>query len=116
MKLEVSADFPGMCYDVHHCVAHHVNETWTTGSCSLKRCEKYESNMLLEVHYMCPRFQKGPSVKCDVVEDKRLPYPECCPKLICKRNTPISLSPKLRYQLRKAEGYSHNFTTALYMR
>ncbi|XP_022237827.1 uncharacterized protein LOC111085057 [Limulus polyphemus] len=85
LKADEVRDFPGMCYDVQHCVARHVNETWTVGSCSLKRCEKYESNMLLEVHYMCPRFQKGPSLKCDVVEDKRLPYPECCPKLICEK-------------------------------
>ncbi|XP_029829366.3 mucin-2 [Ixodes scapularis] len=86
MKADIVRDFPGMCYDVSSCSARAVNESWAIGSCSRAACEVDESGILLEVHYTCPRLQNRPTLMCDIIEDKRLPFPACCPRMICQRH------------------------------
>ncbi|KAH7968676.1 hypothetical protein HPB52_010643 [Rhipicephalus sanguineus] len=75
-----------MCYDVSSCSARAVNESWAIGACSRAACEMDESGILLEVHYTCPRLQNRPTLLCDIIEDKRLPFPACCPRMICQRH------------------------------
>ncbi|XP_075543796.1 uncharacterized protein LOC142578280 [Dermacentor variabilis] len=86
MKADIVRDFPGMCYDVSSCSARAVNESWAIGICSRAACEMDESGILLEVHYACPRLQNRPTLLCDIIEDKRLPFPACCPRMICQRH------------------------------
>lgn len=86
MKADIVRDFPGMCYDVSSCSARAINESWAIGACSRAACEMDESGILLEVHYTCPRLQNRPTLLCDIIEDKRLPFPACCPRMICQRH------------------------------
>lgn len=56
------------------------------GTCDTEKKIGETNEMCSPLNCRCPRLQNRPSLMCDIIEEKRQPFPACCPRMICQRH------------------------------
>nr|CAD7428789.1 unnamed protein product [Timema monikensis] len=77
-------DHPGKCYDTSTKKAYVVDSTWTDDGCTRSSCSIGREKGTYEIFRAGLRCvpvenQEG----CKIISDSQMPFPECCPKVIC---------------------------------
>jgi len=82
----VSEEHPGKCLDDRTGAAYSVSEVWEMrDTCGQHTCVKRGDTLYIN-YETCGSVQADPP--CYTVQDMSLPYPACCPRIIC--NKPIA--------------------------
>nr|CAD7409735.1 unnamed protein product [Timema poppensis] len=75
-------DHPGKCYDTSTKKAYVVDSTWTDEGCTRSSCSIGTEKGTYEIFRagcVPVEDQEG----CKIISDSQMPFPECCPKVIC---------------------------------
>nr|CAD7576475.1 unnamed protein product [Timema californicum] len=75
-------DHPGKCYDTSTKKAYVVDSTWTDEGCTRSSCSIGREKGTYEIfHAGCVPVEDQDG--CKIISDSKMPFPECCPKVIC---------------------------------
>nr|CAD7202328.1 unnamed protein product [Timema douglasi] len=75
-------EHPGKCYDTSTKKAYVVDSTWTDEGCTRSSCSIGREKGTYEIFRagcVPVEDQEG----CTIISDSQMPFPECCPKVIC---------------------------------